>query len=223
MPAWSNSLFEDNAEYGFGQRIALDKQTEFARELAQKLARATRRRFGGGTLLTAKQDTEAEINAQRDRVSELRQRLQRLSSPEASSLYALADALVKKSVWIMGGDGWAYDIGFGGLDHVIAMNQKVNILVLDTEVYSNTGGQQSEGDAPGRGGPVSPCPAGKRAKAERTWASSPCPTAPLTWRGWLSARRTTKRSKPLRKLNPTPALRSSSLTVLASSMVTRWA
>jgi pyruvate-ferredoxin/flavodoxin oxidoreductase len=161
-PAWSNSLFEDNAEYGFGQRIALDKQTEFARELAQKLAA----QLGGDlteNLLTAKQDTEAEINAQRDRVSELRLRLrlQRLSSPEASSLYALADALVKKSVWIVGGDGWAYDIGFGGLDHVIAMNAKVNILVLDTEVYSNTGGQQSK--ATPRGASARFAVAGKRA------------------------------------------------------------
>jgi pyruvate-ferredoxin/flavodoxin oxidoreductase len=142
-PVWSNSLFEDNAEYGFGQRIAFDKQTQFARELTERLAA----QLGGSlaeTLLTAKQDTEAEIDAQRDRVAELRVRLQTLSTPEASSLHALADALVKKSVWIIGGDGWAYDIGFGGLDHVIAMNAKVNILVLDTEVYSNTGGQQSK-------------------------------------------------------------------------------
>jgi pyruvate-ferredoxin/flavodoxin oxidoreductase len=142
-PAWSNSLFEDNAEYGFGQRVALDKQTEFARELAQQLAPT----LGDGLvdeLLNAKQNSEAEIAAQRDRVVELRARLQRLSSSEASSLHVLADALVKKSVWIIGGDGWAYDIGFGGLDHVISMNAKVNILVLDTEVYSNTGGQQSK-------------------------------------------------------------------------------
>jgi pyruvate-ferredoxin/flavodoxin oxidoreductase len=142
-PAWSNSLFEDNAEYGFGQRIALDKQTEFARELVKKLAP----QLGEGLvdeLLGAKQDDETSIGAQRERVSELRRRLQSLTAPEASSLHVLADALVKKSVWIIGGDGWAYDIGFGGLDHVIAMNAKVNILVLDTEVYSNTGGQQSK-------------------------------------------------------------------------------
>ncbi len=142
-PAWSNSLFEDNAEYGFGQRVALDKQIEFARELTRQLAPT----LGDGLvaeLLDAKQDTEAEIAAQRERVVELRARLRRLTSPEASSLHVLADALVKKSVWIIGGDGWAYDIGFGGLDHVISMNAKVNILVLDTEVYSNTGGQQSK-------------------------------------------------------------------------------
>jgi pyruvate-ferredoxin/flavodoxin oxidoreductase len=142
-PAWSNSLFEDNAEYGFGERVALDKQTEFARELVQKLAP----QLGGDLideLLAAPQDNEAEIAVQRERVCELRRRLQPLSAPEASVLNVLADALVKKSVWIVGGDGWAYDIGFGGLDHVISMNAKVNILVLDTEVYSNTGGQQSK-------------------------------------------------------------------------------
>jgi pyruvate-ferredoxin/flavodoxin oxidoreductase len=158
-PAWSNSLFEDNAEYGFGQRVGLDKQTEFARELAEKLAP----QLGADlvdALLEAKQDDETQIAAQRERVSELRLRLQRLASPEASSLYALADALVKKSVWIIGGDGWAYDIGFGGLDHVIAMNEKVNILVLDTEVYSNTGGQQSK--ATPRGASAKFAVAGKR-------------------------------------------------------------
>ncbi len=158
-PAWSNSLFEDNAEYGFGHRVALDKQTEFARELARKLAP----QVGGElveALLGAKQDNEGEIAAQRERVAELRLRLQALSAPEASSLHALADALVKKSVWILGGDGWAYDIGFGGLDHVIAMNAKVNILVLDTEVYSNTGGQQSK--ATPRGAAARFASAGKR-------------------------------------------------------------
>jgi pyruvate-ferredoxin/flavodoxin oxidoreductase len=158
-PAWSNSLFEDNAEYGYGQRIALDKQTEFARELAQKLAP----QLGGNLveeLLAAKQDNEAEIDAQRERVCELRLRLQKLTAPEAPILHVLADALVKKSVWIVGGDGWAYDIGFGGLDHVIAMNAKVNILVLDTEVYSNTGGQQSK--ATPRGAAARFAVAGKR-------------------------------------------------------------
>ena len=166
-PAWSNSLFEDNAEYGFGHRVALDKQTEFARELARKLAP----QVGGElveALLGAKQDNEGEIAAQRERVAELRLRLQALSAPEASSLHALADALVKKSVWIVGGDGWAYDIGFGGLDHVIAMNAKVNILVLDTEVYSNTGGQQSK--ATPRGAAARFASAGKRMAAENTWA-----------------------------------------------------
>jgi pyruvate-ferredoxin/flavodoxin oxidoreductase len=158
-PAWSNSLFEDNAEYGLGQRLGLNKQTEFARELVQKLAP----QLNGGlaeSLLDANQDDEAGINAQRGRVSELRARLQQMTAPEASSLYALADALVRKSVWVVGGDGWAYDIGYGGLDHVIALNEKVNILVLDTEVYSNTGGQQSK--ATPRGATAKFAVAGKR-------------------------------------------------------------
>jgi pyruvate-ferredoxin/flavodoxin oxidoreductase len=142
-PAWSNSLFEDNAEYGFGQRTALDKQTEFARELTGKLSGHIGLELVE-ELLEAKQDTEAEIRQQRERVQELRRRLASMQGPDAASLNALADALVRKSVWIVGGDGWAYDIGFGGLDHVLAMNAKVNILVLDTEVYSNTGGQQSK-------------------------------------------------------------------------------
>ena len=142
-PAWSNSLFEDNAEYGFGQRVALDKQTEFARELLQKLAPQLGVELVD-ELLGANQDDETGIAAQRERVVELRRRLRNVTAPEAPGLYILADALVKKSVWIIGGDGWAYDIGFGGLDHVISMNAKVNILVLDTEAYSNTGGQQSK-------------------------------------------------------------------------------
>ena len=159
-PAWSNSLFEDNAEYGFGHRIALDKQTEFAKELVKKLATQLGGELADG-LLGAKQDNEAEINAQRERVVELRRRLQQMPGQESSTLHTLADALVKKSVWIIGGDGWAYDIGFGGLDHVLAMNEKVNILVLDTEVYSNTGGQQSK--ATPRGASARFAAAGKRA------------------------------------------------------------
>ncbi len=142
-PAWSNSLFEDNAEYGFGQRTALDKQTDFARELVAKLAAQIGTELADD-LLRASQATEAEIRDQRARVVELRRRLVSIKGADAVSLNSLADALVRKSVWIIGGDGWAYDIGFGGLDHVIAMNSKVNILVLDTEVYSNTGGQQSK-------------------------------------------------------------------------------
>jgi len=142
-PAWSNSLFEDNAEYGYGQRLGVDQQTEIARALLKKIAPRLGDEFVR-QLLDAEQTNEKEIAEQRERVVELRVRLRRLDSPDAASLYALADLLVKKSVWIVGGDGWAYDIGFGGLDHVIAMNPNVNILVLDTEVYSNTGGQQSK-------------------------------------------------------------------------------
>ncbi|MBI5444959.1 MAG: pyruvate:ferredoxin (flavodoxin) oxidoreductase [Deltaproteobacteria bacterium] len=142
-PAWANSLFEDNAEFGYGIRVALDKHEEQARELLQALAGEL-----GDELMTAlleaDQSTEAGIVAQRDRVKALRERLGRSSRPEARRLEVLSDYLVRKSVWIMGGDGWAYDIGYGGLDHVIAMGRDVNILVLDTEVYSNTGGQASK-------------------------------------------------------------------------------
>ncbi|MDB6024361.1 MAG: pyruvate flavodoxin/ferredoxin oxidoreductase domain protein [Verrucomicrobiales bacterium] len=142
-PAWSNSLFEDNAEYGFGQRLAIDKQTEFARELLKLSAPRLGDAFVD-ELLNAKQITAADFKAQRERVLSLRERLIGFDDSTTRQLSALADFLVKKSVWIVGGDGWAYDIGFGGLDHVIAMNADVNILVLDTEVYSNTGGQQSK-------------------------------------------------------------------------------
>jgi pyruvate-ferredoxin/flavodoxin oxidoreductase len=157
-PAWSNSLFEDNAEFGLGMRLSLDQQEKYARELVgvfvpvlgEELAQA---------ILKADQSAETGISAQRARVAELKEKVQKFISAPASStqpassaftssqardLLAVADTLVKKSVWIMGGDGWAYDIGFGGLDHVIASGRKVNILVLDTEVYSNTGGQMSK-------------------------------------------------------------------------------
>jgi pyruvate-ferredoxin/flavodoxin oxidoreductase len=142
-PAWSNSLFEDNAEFGLGMRLALDKQMEYARELVGRLSDT----FGdelAEPLLLADQSTDAGIRAQRERVMLLKKRLRAVSTPEARDLLSLADALVKKSVWIIGGDGWAYDIGFGGLDHVLASGRNVNVLVLDTEVYSNTGGQMSK-------------------------------------------------------------------------------
>jgi pyruvate-ferredoxin/flavodoxin oxidoreductase len=142
-PAWSNSLFEDNAEFGFGFRLALDAHVAAARGLVQSLAP----QIGDGlaaALLDADQASESGIAAQRDRVSALRRQLAILPSAEARRLETLADYLVKKSVWLVGGDGWAYDIGYGGLDHVLANRRDVNILVLDTEVYSNTGGQQSK-------------------------------------------------------------------------------
>jgi pyruvate-ferredoxin/flavodoxin oxidoreductase len=141
-PAWANSLFEDNAEFGFGMRIALDKQAEYARELLRRLGSV----LGdlGPALLEADQSSEAGIEAQRERVARLKVAVDGLDGPEARELLSVADALVKKSVWIVGGDGWAYDIGYGGLDHVLASGLKVNILVLDTEVYSNTGGQMSK-------------------------------------------------------------------------------
>ncbi|MBE9055608.1 pyruvate:ferredoxin (flavodoxin) oxidoreductase [Sphaerospermopsis sp. LEGE 08334] len=150
-PAWSNSLFEDNAEFGLGFRVSIDKQAEIAAYLLQQLAPQI-----GESLVTdilnAEQKDEADIYEQRERVSILKQRLDQILEPATESnlkskiqnLKSLADYLVKKSVWIIGGDGWAYDIGYGGLDHVIASGRNVNILVLDTEVYSNTGGQMSK-------------------------------------------------------------------------------
>ena len=142
-PAWANSLFEDNAEFGLGFRLSLDAHAGYAQSLLRSLASELGEELVT-SLLTAKQDGESAIAEQRARVVELKQRLQRLSRIEAQLLLPLSDYLVKKSVWIVGGDGWAYDIGFGGLDHVIASGQDVNLLVLDTEVYSNTGGQQSK-------------------------------------------------------------------------------
>jgi pyruvate-ferredoxin/flavodoxin oxidoreductase len=142
-PAWSNSLFEDNAEFGLGFRVSIDKQTEFAQELLRRVADNVGEDLATA-LLTAKQKDEADIYDQRQRVDILKERLRKLVKPEAKQLLAVADMLVKKSVWIIGGDGWAYDIGYGGLDHVLASGRNVNLLVLDTEVYSNTGGQASK-------------------------------------------------------------------------------
>ncbi len=142
-PAWTNSLFEDNAEFGLGLRVAVDKQTEYARELLTRLSSE----LGDAlvlALLAADQTTESGIREQRERVQVLKSKLAGLESAEARDLLSLADSLVKKSVWILGGDGWAYDIGYGGLDHVLASGRNVNVLVLDTEVYSNTGGQMSK-------------------------------------------------------------------------------
>jgi len=142
-PAWSNSLFEDNAEFGLGFRISIDKQTEFAQELLRRVASQVGDELATA-ILAAKQKDEADIYEQRQRIDVLKERLRELNSADAKQLLAVADMLVKKSVWIMGGDGWAYDIGYGGLDHVLASGRNVNILVLDTEVYSNTGGQASK-------------------------------------------------------------------------------
>jgi pyruvate-ferredoxin/flavodoxin oxidoreductase len=142
-PAWSNSLFEDNAEFGFGFRISIDKQREMAEELLRRLAPQVGEVLVGA-ILEASQSDEAEIQEQRDRVRDLKRKLEPIDSEEARRLVTLADMLVRKSVWIIGGDGWAYDIGYGGLDHVLASGRDVNLLVLDTEVYSNTGGQASK-------------------------------------------------------------------------------
>jgi pyruvate-ferredoxin/flavodoxin oxidoreductase len=136
-------LFEDNAEFGLGMRLAVDQQAHYARELVTRL---------GGQLgdelpkaiLEADQSKDAGIEEQRHRVVELRKKIAGLTSPEALALMPITDSLVRKSVWLVGGDGWAYDIGFGGLDHVLGSGRNVNVLVLDTEVYSNTGGQMSK-------------------------------------------------------------------------------
>jgi pyruvate-ferredoxin/flavodoxin oxidoreductase len=142
-PAWSNSLFEDNAEFGFGMRLTLDKQIEYARELLPQLAGTVGDQLVD-ELLNADQTSEAGIKAQRERLAVLKDRLKNVDDPKARDMLSLADVLARKSVWIVGGDGWAYDIGYGGLDHVLASGRNVNVLVLDTEVYSNTGGQASK-------------------------------------------------------------------------------
>ncbi len=141
-PTWSNSLFEDNAEFGLGMRLTLDKQNEYAQFLLKGMAAE----LGSlaEELLSADQSNEAGIKAQRERVAALKAKLTGKTDPKSRDLLSIADVLVKKSVWIMGGDGWAYDIGYGGLDHVLASGRNVNILVMDTEVYSNTGGQASK-------------------------------------------------------------------------------
>ncbi len=142
-PTWSNSLFEDNAEFGLGMRLAVDQQNQYARDLLTRCNGSLGDELVKG-LLEADQRKELGIEEQRKRVIELKKKLLGLSSREAQSLLPIADALVKKSVWLLGGDGWAYDIGFGGLDHVLGAGRNVNVLVLDTEVYSNTGGQMSK-------------------------------------------------------------------------------
>ena len=142
-PAWNNSLFEDNAEFGLGMRIAVDTQAAHARSLVEHLRAVLGDELADG-LLSADQSSEAGIYEQRERVALLKQHLTGIDSGDARRLEGIADLLVRKSVWLIGGDGWAYDIGYGGLDHVLATGRDVNILVLDTEVYSNTGGQTSK-------------------------------------------------------------------------------
>ena len=142
-PSWSNSLFEDNAEFGLGMRLAADKKRDYARDLVKRLAATLSDALVTG-ILTADQSKEGGIEEQRGRVAELKRKISGLDTAEARDLLAVADSLVQKSVWLVGGDGWAYDIGFGGLDHVLGSGMNVNVLVLDTEVYSNTGGQMSK-------------------------------------------------------------------------------
>ncbi|HEY6068713.1 MAG TPA: pyruvate:ferredoxin (flavodoxin) oxidoreductase, partial [Gaiellaceae bacterium] len=142
-PAWSNSLFEDNAEFGLGFRLAADRHTELARRRLGELRDALGSELVD-EILGAPQLRESELRAQRERVAELKQRLDALDEAAVADLQSVVDHLVRRSVWIVGGDGWAYDIGSGGLDHVLASGRNINVLVLDTEVYSNTGGQMSK-------------------------------------------------------------------------------
>jgi pyruvate-ferredoxin/flavodoxin oxidoreductase len=142
-PAWSNSLFEDNAEFGLGMRLAADKKADFARILVARNAVHISEQLAQ-ELLNADQSNEAGIAKQRERVAALKKRVAEMAVADAKDLAAVADSLVRKSVWLVGGDGWAYDIGAGGLDHVLGTGANVNVLVLDTEVYSNTGGQMSK-------------------------------------------------------------------------------
>ncbi len=142
-PAWSNSLFEDNAEFGLGFRLAADQQLELASRLLRGLASAVGENLVHG-ILEAPQLRESELRAQRERVAALKRKLAVLDCEDARNLLSVADHFVRRSIWLVGGDGWAYDIGYGGLDHVLASGRDVNMLVLDTEVYSNTGGQMSK-------------------------------------------------------------------------------
>jgi pyruvate-ferredoxin/flavodoxin oxidoreductase len=138
-PTWSNSLFEDNAEFAFGMRLSVDKLNEHAQELLKELLPRL-----ADEIIGADQSTQEGIEAQRARVAKVKAELVDKTDERSKRLFSIADYLVKKSVWALGGDGWAYDIGYGGLDHVMASGKNVNVLVLDTEVYSNTGGQMSK-------------------------------------------------------------------------------
>lgn len=142
-PAWSNSLFEDNAEFGLGMRVSADQQTAMAKHLLAQMTEYFEQEFID-SLLDTSQDIGNQMRRQRDRVAELKKRLKEIDDPRARTLYSMADHLVRRSVWLVGGDGWAYDIGSSGLDHALASGRNINVLVLDTEVYSNTGGQASK-------------------------------------------------------------------------------
>ena len=142
-PAWSNSLFEDNAEFGLGMRVTADKQLEYARDLVRQQSSAIGDDLATA-ILDAEQKTESELVSQRVRVKTLKEKLKGIDTPLSRQLQSVADQLVNRSVWLVGGDGWAYDIGYGGLDHALASGRNINILVMDTEVYSNTGGQSSK-------------------------------------------------------------------------------
>jgi pyruvate-ferredoxin/flavodoxin oxidoreductase len=165
-PAWCNSLFEDNAEFGLGMRLAVDKQAESARELLQGLSSELDVDLVTA-IVNADESEEYGIVEQRERVMLLDEALAKIDSADARNLLTLSENLCRKSVWIVGGDGWAYDIGYGGLDHVLASGADVNILVLDTEVYSNTGGQKSKATPRGA---VAKFAAGGKASAKKDLA-----------------------------------------------------
>ena len=143
-PAWNNSLFEDNAEFGFGFRLSADQLAAQAKILLKEFTSALGDALVDELIAHANDNNELDIAKQRDRVVVLKSKLKDVKDMRARQLLAIADNLVKRSVWLIGGDGWAYDIGYGGLDHVLAAGRDVNVLVLDTEVYSNTGGQASK-------------------------------------------------------------------------------
>jgi pyruvate-ferredoxin/flavodoxin oxidoreductase len=142
-PAWSNSLFEDNAEFALGMRVAINQQKTYAEALVKRMSSVIGEELVAA-VLAADQKTEKGLDEQRQRIALIKEKIAGVDTQDAKDLLAVADMLVRKSVWAFGGDGWAYDIGYGGLDHVIASGENVNILVLDTEVYSNTGGQASK-------------------------------------------------------------------------------
>jgi pyruvate-ferredoxin/flavodoxin oxidoreductase len=198
-PAWANSLFEDNAEFGLGYRLAIDSQTSQARALAGKLAT----RIGGDlvtAILQAPQVTESDFLVQRQRVAALKAALAGVTDPDAANLLALADFLVRRSVWIVGGDGWAYDIDYGGLDHVLSVGKDVNIIILDTEVYSNTGGQASK--ATPLGASAKFAASGKTTpRKDWRWAiqTATCKSRRSRW-----ARTTSRHSSPCARPKPTP-------------------
>lgn len=163
-PAWANSLFEDNAEFGLGMRTSVDSKTLFALQLLAELSADLGEELVGA-IAQADQSTEQGIAEQRERVKALKEKLNALNTEKAKLLLDHADYLVKKSVWILGGDGWAYDIGYGGLDHVLYSGKNVNILVMDTNVYSNTGGQRSKATPIGASGQI--CDFRQRIAAQR--------------------------------------------------------
>ena len=217
-PTWANSLFEDNAEFGFGMRTALDQQKAFAELLVTRLAPAIGVDLVAA-LLSAPQKTETEINQQRERVKALREKLAGNDSSDARNLLAIADSLVRKSVWILGGDGWAFDIGFGGLDHVLGSGKNVNVLVLDTEVYSNTGGQMSK--ATPRGAVAKFAASGKK-NGKKDLAMEAVSYGYVYVAQVALAATTATLSKPSRRPRRTKGRRSSSPTQAALRTVTTW-